>query len=200
MGRPSFSEQGPHFYFPKQFLYLKLCIEDNGGGGQSHARSAVLDPYQSQAFFLQTYHMQKLQVIYIIFWPGGLLTFYDPFFRKLIFSKGDYFKVRHHPPKALDKVIFLQGKSVVGCNKKRINSRVRGYKLLKLLLTFLYTNYINQYTPRDTVGKGYGNLAASISSTKKSSTSFCSNNFNSLRCSALLKYLKLPVPLLVWRL
>ena len=39
-----------------------------------------------------------------------------------------------------------------------------------LLLTFLYTNYINQYTPRDTVGKGYGNLAASISSTKKSST------------------------------
>ena len=25
-----------------------------------------------------------------------------------------------------------------------------------------YTNYINQYTPRDTVGKGYGNLAANI--------------------------------------
>ena len=30
---------------------------------------------------------------------------------------------------------------------------------------------MNQYTPKDTVGKGYGNLAASISSTKKSSTS-----------------------------
>ena len=25
-----------------------------------------------------------------------------------------------------------------------------------------YTNYINQYTARDTVGKGYGDLAASI--------------------------------------
>ena len=30
---------------------------------------------------------------------------------------------------------------------------------------------MNQYTPRDTIGKGYGNSAASISSTKKSSTS-----------------------------
>ena len=26
---------------------------------QSHARSAALDPYQDQAFFLQTYHIQK---------------------------------------------------------------------------------------------------------------------------------------------
>jgi len=52
--------------------------------------------------------------------------------------------------------------------RKRINSRVQGYKqgprlqTLKLLLTFLYKNYINQYTARDTVGKGYGNLAANI--------------------------------------
>ena len=62
---------------------------------------------------------------------------------------------------------------------------------------FIHQN-INQYTPRDTVGKGYGNLAASISSTKKSSTS--SNNFNSLRSSALLEYLKLLMPLMVGRL
>jgi len=27
----------------------------------------------------------KVYVIYIIFWPGGLLIFYDPFFRKIIF-------------------------------------------------------------------------------------------------------------------
>ena len=32
MGRPSFSEQGPHFIFQSS-LYLKLCIEDNGGRG-----------------------------------------------------------------------------------------------------------------------------------------------------------------------
>ena len=33
MGRPSFNEQGPHFIFQSSFLYLKLCIEDNGGRG-----------------------------------------------------------------------------------------------------------------------------------------------------------------------
>ena len=46
----------------------------------------------------------------------------------LFFSKGDYSKIRRHPPKALDKVAFLEGKRVVGYNKKRINSRVQGYK------------------------------------------------------------------------
>ena len=33
---------------------------------------------------------------------------------------------------------------------------------MRLLLTFLYTHYINQYTPKDTVGKEYGDLAANI--------------------------------------
>ena len=37
------------------------------------------------------------------------------------------------------------------------------YKLYTIYyILFLYTNYINQYTARDTVGKGYGNLAANI--------------------------------------
>ena len=49
----------------------------------------------------------QVQVIYILFWPGGLSTFYDPFLENLFFSKGDYSKVRRHPPKALDKVAFL---------------------------------------------------------------------------------------------
>ena len=47
----------------------------------------------------------------------------------LFFSKGDYSKVRRHPLKALDKVAFLEGKSVEVYNKKRINSSVQGYKL-----------------------------------------------------------------------
>jgi len=50
MERPSFGEQGPHFIFQSSFYtfytFYKLSIEDNGG------RSAVLDPYQSQAFKL----------------------------------------------------------------------------------------------------------------------------------------------------
>ena len=42
--------------------------------------------------------------------------------RKLIFSKGDFYKVWRHSPKALDKVAFLQGKGAVGYNKEFINS------------------------------------------------------------------------------
>ena len=61
----------------------------------------------------------KVQVIYIIFWPRGLLTFYDPSSEHLFFSEDDYSKVRRHPPKALDKVAFLQGKGVVGYSKKK---------------------------------------------------------------------------------
>ena len=43
-----------------------------------------------------------------------------------------------------------------------------------------YTNYINQYTARDTVGKGYGDLAANIGPTnEKSFTNTISNqSFN----------------------
>ena len=39
---------------------------------------------------------------------------------KLIFSKGDFSKLWHHSPKALDKVAFIQGKGAVGYNKERI--------------------------------------------------------------------------------
>ena len=38
---------------------------------------------------------------------------------------------------------------------------------MRLLLTFLYTHYINQYTAKDTVGKGYGDLAANIGPTSE---------------------------------
>ena len=50
------------------------------------------------------------------------------------------------------------------------------------------------------MGKGYGNLAASISSTMKSFTSSILIIFNSPRSSALLEYLKLPMPPMVGRL
>ena len=85
-----------------------------------------------------------------------------------------------------------QGKNLLTQGSKVVN--------IKATTCFLYTSYIDQYTPRDTVGKGYGNLVASISSTKKSSTSSILNNSNSPRSSALLEYLKLPVPFVVGRL
>ena len=51
MGRPSFGEQKGALYFPKQF-YTLSCAQRIMGEGQSHARTAVLDPNRSQAFKL----------------------------------------------------------------------------------------------------------------------------------------------------
>ena len=80
---------------------------------QSHAGSAVLDPYRDQAFSLQTYRIQKALGdlhhllarrpvnIFFFFSDKGLSTI------KLIFSKSNYFKVWRHPLKVLDKVAFL---------------------------------------------------------------------------------------------
>ena len=52
---------------------------------------------------------------------------------------------------------------------------------MRLLLTFLYTHYINQYTAKDTVGKGYGNLAANIGPTSEKPFKTISNQ--SFNCS-----------------
>ena len=61
---------------------------------------------------------------------------------------------------------------------------------IKATFTFLYTNYINQYTPRDTVGKGYGNLAASIGPTsEKPFTNTISNqSFNCSKASVFRQF------------
>ena len=65
--------------------------------------------------------------MYIIFWPGGLLTFYDPFLIKAgqpenLFSLKVfflYFSNLCHPQKVLNKVTFLRSKGVVGYSKER---------------------------------------------------------------------------------
>ena len=66
---------------------------------------------KTSVYFLQIYHIQMVQVIYIIFWSEGLLTCYDSdkglSTIRLIFSKSNYFKVWRHPPKVLDTIAFL---------------------------------------------------------------------------------------------
>ena len=66
---------------------------------------------ETRLSLLQAYRIQMVWVIYIIFWPEGLLTFYDSdkglSTMRLIFSKSNYFKVWHHPPNVLYKVAFL---------------------------------------------------------------------------------------------
>ena len=47
--------------------------------------------------------------------------------------------------------------------RKRINSRSK----VTNIKTTTYTNHINQYTARDTAGKGYGDLAANIGPTSE---------------------------------
>ena len=122
MGRPSFGEQGPQLYFQQGLLYPKLHIEDN-------RRCEIRQSWQSlilietRVSFLQIYRMQMVQVIYIIFWPEGLLTFYDSdkglSTIRLIFSKSNYFQVWRHPLKVLDKVAFLQGRGAVGLQQRK---------------------------------------------------------------------------------
>ena len=58
--------------FSKVVLYLKLCIEDNGGSGRVMQGQQFLVLIEAR---LSNLSYAKVQVIYIIFWPGGLLTF-----------------------------------------------------------------------------------------------------------------------------
>ena len=61
-----------HTLFSKVVLYLKLCIEDNGGRGGVMQGQQFLVLIEAR---LSNLSYAKVQVIYIIFWPGGLLTF-----------------------------------------------------------------------------------------------------------------------------
>ena len=73
MGRPNFGEQKKgRTLFSKIVLYLKLCIEDNGGRGGVMQGQQFLVLIEAR---LSNLSYAKVQVIYIIFWPGGLLTF-----------------------------------------------------------------------------------------------------------------------------
>ena len=73
MGRPNFGEQKKgHTLFSKVVLYLKLCITDNGGRGGVMQGQQFLVLMEAR---LSNLSYAKVQVIDIIFWPGGLLTF-----------------------------------------------------------------------------------------------------------------------------
>ena len=76
----------------------------------------------------------------------------------------------------------------------------QGSKVTNIKAT-TYTNYINQYTARDTVGKGYGNLAANIGPTseKPSPIQFLINLLTAQR-NLYLDSLEHLMPLTVGRL
>ena len=91
---------------------------------QSHTESAqtlyLLCHYQNRDFFLHTFPINN------IFWPGGLLTFYDPFLIKAtqsenLFSLEVFLLYFPQPQKILNKVTFSWSKGAVGHNKERTN-------------------------------------------------------------------------------
>ena len=89
-------------------------------------------------------------VMHIIFWPRGLLTFYDLFLIKVgqpenLFSlKVFLLYFSNLPQKLLNKIAFLWSKGAVGYNKERTYS-LKSLMLLipRLLLVFMHFNYVN---------------------------------------------------------
>ena len=76
----------------------------------------------------------------------------------------------------------------------------QGSKVTNIKAT-TYTNYVNQYTARDTAGKGYGNLAANIGPTsEKPFINTISNQSLTAQRNLYLDSLELLMPLMVGRL
>ena len=80
-------------------------------------------------FFCMPFHKQGSYAMYIIFWPGGLLTFYDFFLIKVdqpenLFSLEMFFLYISNlcqPQKVLNRVTFSWSKGAESYNKERTN-------------------------------------------------------------------------------
>ena len=92
-GESVFQETDPFSLFSGLLKYLLLRIETNGNFKVTRG-SAVLTFIKIRCFILM--YTKRSQGFYVISWPGGLLTFYDPFFLimvsqlKNLFSRGDF--------------------------------------------------------------------------------------------------------------
>ena len=96
-GNQSFQKLIRFLYFLGLFIYLLLYIRMNT---ESHGGQQTWPLSQSDASYKI---IQRSNGFYIIFWPWGLLTFYDPFFsdngqstKKLIFQ--GWFFLNQAPP------------------------------------------------------------------------------------------------------
>ena len=158
---------------------------------------------ETRLSFLQIYRMQIVQVIYIIFWPEGLLTFYDSdkglSTIRLIFSKSNQFgailrrcQIKLHSCRAQVQWVYNKGRNLLPKGSKVANTKATTY--------FFYIPTILINTHSRIQYRGCGNLATNTSSSMKSFTSFILTVSNSLRGSKLFEYLRLPVPLAAGRL
>ena len=117
-------ETGPSFIVQKAFYTFWLYIEINGQYKIMQCQQPWL--LSRPGFFSAYLVVYTSQVIYIIFWPEGQLTFYSPFSdkglstRRLICLKSVVLpKVCCHSQKALSKVTFLHSKDIAIYNNER---------------------------------------------------------------------------------
>ena len=82
MGRSVFRETDPNSLFSMVYFYTLRCYAKSGGVSSP-------DFYQSQVLHTNVY--RGLRGIYIIFWPGGLLTIYDPLLVTAVSQPGHLF-------------------------------------------------------------------------------------------------------------
>ena len=73
--------------FFSRSAFMLFVIHKDKWKIQSHTGSAVLTLIETTLSFCIPSNIQSSQVIYIIFWPRGLLTFYDPFWWWLVNQK-----------------------------------------------------------------------------------------------------------------
>ena len=80
-GRLSLGEMGLQLYFQKGLLYPELHISrsERYKVMQNQLNIPSVLPLSKPGHFLQSFHKQGSYVMYIIFWPHGLLTFCDSF-------------------------------------------------------------------------------------------------------------------------
>ena len=80
-GQASVSE-ARHFIFRGSF-YTLSCTLSKVKNAESAQQSFSINFYRYQVSSCIPFHKQGSYFLYIIFWPGGLLTFYDPFLIKV---------------------------------------------------------------------------------------------------------------------
>ena len=123
-----------------------------------HSSSFAL--METRIFFCMPFHKQGSYAMYIIFWPGGLLTFYDPFLIKVdqpenLFSLEVFFLYISNlcqPQKVLNNYILTeqrcsgsqQRKNLLAQRSDVVNTKATTcFFFVCFFFVFLHLNYIN---------------------------------------------------------
>ena len=115
-------EPGPSFIVQKK-LFILLVVHRDQWIIQNYAASAALTLIETRLSLCVPSCIPKSQVIYIIFWLEGQLTFYSPFLIRVCQPENLKSvvlpKVWCHSQKALNNVTFLHSKDTTIYNNER---------------------------------------------------------------------------------